>query len=602
MTLRSEYPRPQFVRDKWLNLNGEWDFAFDDANRGMIEHWWEGEGPFDRTINVPFVYQAKKSGIGQRERHDVVWYRRDIEIEAPSDDSSVILHFGAVDYEATVFVNGCQVVHHVGGHTPFEADITPVLSADGHQRIVVRVFDPQDDEQIPRGKQFWEPQSTGIWYTNSTGIWQTVWIETIAAKRLDDVRFRTLFDQGMIDIHAFGHGVSPVDRLRYAIRLGDQVLANGELGWATPELDWQIDFIQNHIFHAAFHGDGMPAWSPEHPTLFDVDFEIVDGSTGVITDKVSSYFGIRDVRTENGMVYLNGIPYYQKLVLDQGYWPEGLLTAPQDADYRKDIELAKSMGFNGCRKHQKMEDPRFLYWADRLGFIVWGECASAPVYSKKAVDRLCAEWAEVVDRDYNHPCILTWVPLNESWGVPRIHTDTQQQHFSEALYHYLHAIDPTRLVESNDGWEQTVTDICAIHNYNHGKPDDVAQYDEYRAQLADRESLLSRAPAWDIYARGFANQGEPILLTEFGGIGFDVSGEPGWGYTSVESADQLIEEYSRIMDALYASSGLWGFCYTQLTDVEQEINGLLTYDRKPKCDLSAIKEINDRHHISRVLL
>ena len=401
---------------------------------------------------------------------------------------------------------------------------------------------------------------------------------------------------------ASADGVSPVDRLRYAIRLGDQVLANGELGWATPELDWQIDFIQNHIFHAAFHGDGMPAWSPEHPTLFDVDFEIVDGSTGVITDKVSSYFGIRDVRTENGMVYLNGIPYYQKLVLDQGYWPEGLLTAPQDEDYRKDIELAKSMGFNGCRKHQKMEDPRFLYWADRLGFIVWGECASAPVYSKKAVDRLCAEWAEVVDRDYNHPCILTWVPLNESWGVPRIHTDTQQQHFSGSVVPLptCHRSDEIGRIKR---WMGADSDGYLRHSQLQSwKPDDVAQYDEYRAQLADRESLLSRAPAWDIYARGFANQGEPILLTEFGGIGFDVSGEPGWGYTSVESADQLIEEYSRIMDALYASSGLWGFCYTQLTDVEQEINGLLTYDRKPKCDLSAIKEINDRHHISRVLL
>ena len=280
----------------------------------------------------------------------------------------------------------------------------------------------------------------------------------------------------------------------------------------------------------------------------------------------------------------------------QGYWPTGLLTAPSDEDFVKDIEFAKEMGFNGCRKHQKMEDPRFLYWADKLGYIVWGECAAPPMYQPESVYRLMHEWTEIVERDYNHPSIIVWVPINESWGVPHIHCEDQQQ-FSQAMYHYLHSIDETRLVISNDGWEMTKTDICAIHNYMHGQKDEVEKYERYCEMLSTREKLVSYpSTAWQIYAQGFSHQGEPIILTEFGGIGFDVSGEKGWGYTSVQNEEEFLEDYGRIMDAVYASTGLWGYCYTQLADVEQEINGLLTYDRKAKCDLSKIAEINNRYH------
>lgn len=606
MTFRTEYPRPQFQRDDWHNLNGTWQFAFDDNNIGIDKHWYDdslaGTNPFDRRIEVPFAYQAKLSGIGTAERHDVVWYRRKVDIAVPDSTHRVILHFGAVDYEASVYVNGHQVIQHVGGNTPFDVDITSNLNQDTtRQTIVVRAFDPQDDEQIPRGKQFWEPQSSGIWYTNTTGIWQTVWYDVVSTKRLENVHFTTLLDDNSVICEAKGIAVGPQDSLRYAVRYKDIDVASGTLQWVSDELTWTIDFVQNHIFCTGYHGGGDPSWTPEHPNLFDVELTVIDGDANTITDRVDSYFGIRKVHTERGMVYLNNRPYYQKLVLDQGYWPDGLLTAPSDEDYRRDIELSKSLGFNGCRKHQKMEDPRFLYWADKIGYIVWGECASAPVYTKPAVDRLMREWQEIVDRDYNHPCILTWVPLNESWGVPHIHTSREQQHFSQTMYHYLHAIDPTRLVESNDGWEQTETDICAIHNYNHGRPDEPERYQEYISMLFDKESLLaSNASGWNIYAHGFTHHGEPIMLTEFGGIGFDVSGQPGWGYISADNADEFVSEYARLMKAVYASSGLWGYCYTQLTDVEQEINGLLTYDRAPKCDPAAIKAINDGYHISRV--
>ena len=318
-------------------------------------------------------------------------------------------------------------------------------------------------------------------------------------------------------------------------------------------------------------------------------------------DRVSSYFGLRKVHTENGMVYLNNKPYYQKLVLDQGYWPSGLLTAPCDEDFIKDIKLAKEMGFNGCRKHQKMEDPRFLYWADKLGYLVWGECAAPPIYNADAVERLMGEWAEVVRRDYNHPCIVTWVPINESWGVPNVSFDRQQQHFSQTMYHYLHSLDATRLVISNDGWAATETDIVAIHNYAHGRVDETKKYQFFKESLSTREKLLVRkSTPWPIFAHGFQYDGQPILLTEFGGTGFNCSGQEGWGYISVQNETEFIADYTRLMGAIYASTGLWGFCYTQLTDIEQEINGLFTYDRKPKCNPQKIRAINDSYHVSQV--
>ena len=597
MIEKQEYPRPQFVRSDWQNLNGEWEFAFDDQNVGLKEGWYKKEHRLLQRINVPFVYQAERSGIGIRKAHDTVWYKREFCAER-KDGERVILHFGAVDYEAQVFVNGQLVMCHEGGHTPFETDITDYLEgAEGMQNVAVRAYDPHSAEEIPRGKQFWEEESRGIWYTNSTGIWQTVWLENIPEKHIADLKFTSLFDEGKVNFVCSGAGIDAQDVLEYRISQKGELVAAGQLKWITKTLDFDVDLVQNHIFRTSFHDDGW-AWTPEHPTLFEVEVSI-QKADGVRCDHVTSYFGMRKIHTENGMVYLNNKPYYQKLVLDQGYWKEGLLTAPNDDALKKDIELAKEMGFNGCRKHQKMEDPRFLYWADHLGYLVWGECASAPMYSVKAAERLMAEWAEIVDRDYNHPSIVVWVPLNESWGVPHIHTKRDQQHFSQTMYHYLHAIDPTRLVISNDGWDMTETDICAVHNYAHGQKSERSKYEEYTEMLSSVESLVGHpSSCWEIYAKGFRHSGEPVLLTEFGGIGFDTVGQEGWGYTSVADESEFLEDYSRLMDSVYASKGLWGFCYTQLSDVEQEINGLLTYGRKPKCSLEKIRQINERYHLS----
>lgn len=282
-----------------------------------------------------------------------------------------------------------------------------------------------------------------------------------------------------------------------------------------------------------------------------------------------------------------------KLVLDQGYWPESLLTAPNKEALRFDIEISKSMGFNGARKHQKCEDPYFMYYADKLGYLIWGEMASSIKFSELSASRDKNEWEQILVRDYNHPSIVAWVPLNESWGVPEIRTDKRQQQHALDLYHLIKSVDQTRLVVGNDGWEQVITDICAIHNYRHGAKNEPDVQDKFRRDIGTKEALLASKPAdRPIYADGYSHRGEPILLTEFGGISYEVNGK-GWGYTAVDDVNDLLSEYKRLIEDINLSKDLVGYCYTQLTDVEQEINGLLTYDRKPKVSVEKIKEVND---------
>lgn len=597
--MRSEYPRPQFVRKDWQNLNGEWAFAFDDKDMGKRDQWFIKPEVFDKKIQVPFVYQTKLSGINSQEIHDIVWYQKQFNwTENPN--KRCLLHFGAVDYQAEVYVNGLLAGTHTGGHTPFSLDISQLVK-ENDNILTVRVQDFHDSEEIPRGKQFWKPESSSIWYTNTTGIWQTVWLEPVEEFFIKNVKFTPNIDNGTVDIAIKINKLAANQYIRYSISFKGELLVEDVIKVVTQEIIRTVDIYDKTIFRSNFHGDGW-TWSPRTPNLFDVELELEDQQKGIL-DHVSSYFGMRKVHTENGMVFLNNQPFYQKLVLDQGYWPDGLLTAPTDEDFKKDIQLAKDMGFNGCRKHQKIEDPRFLYWADQMGYIVWGECASTISYSPDAVTNLTNEWFEIIERDYNHPSIITWVPLNESWGVPEIHSNKQQQSFSQGIYYMLHALDRTRLVISNDGWEMTETDICAIHNYSHGQKNEINKYNHFRKTLKNVEGLVHMPPGkWAIFAEGFEYKGQPILLTEFGGIGYKVNGQVGWGYTTVENDDQYLEDYKRIMDAIYDSEALWGYCYTQLTDVEQEINGILTYDRQPKVDLEKIKEINEQYFPERINL
>ena len=604
---RTEYPRPRFRRDNWINLNGQWDFVFDDEDIGLAEKWQDGGTDFPCTINVPFVYESPLSGINTRERHDVVWYKREFICPSINDSELLMLHIGAADYHAQVFINGHMVAEHEGGETPFSANITPYLSGQpsgAPQIVAVRIEDRLDDETIPRGKQFWHSEPVGIWYTRSTGIWQTVWLEVLHKKHIDSADFSCDIDQGYVQIDVCSSSAQAGDQLRYAVtNQENDVVAQGVLTWpdSAQALRWQVDYAREHIFHLGVHGEGAYLWSPEHPNLFTVDFELIDRASGTRTDTVHTYFGVRKIEAKGGMIYLNNRPYYQKLVLDQGYWPQGLLTAPCDDDYRKDIELAKTMGFNGCRKHQKLEDPRFLYWADRLGFLVWEEGASAPMFSARSVQRVSQEWCEIIARDQSHPCIIVWEPLNESWGAPSINASSCQKHYSQALYHLVKSLDSSRPIISNDGWEQTESDICAIHNYAHGEAGDAEQYEEFKQSISEAHMLVNYSlNGHPIFASGFSYEGQPIILSECGGIAFisntDTGNTAGWGYTTVSTQEEFLEEYQRLIAAIYSSKSLWGFCYTQLTDVEKEQNGLLTYTRQPKCPLKEIQRINSAHH------
>ncbi|WP_125604932.1 glycoside hydrolase family 2 protein [Lapidilactobacillus bayanensis] len=588
---RAEYPQPQFKREGvWKNLNGQWRFKFDDSDVGRKEKWQSKTLPDPRKITVPFVYQAPASGVNDQSQHDTVWYEREFEAGTLATDERLILHFGAVDYFADVYVNGEYIGHHEGGDGSFAFDVTDALTQNQTQQVTVRAADLTFDETIPRGKQSWTGKSEGIWYTNSTGIWQTVWLETVNVKHIRDIKLTPDLDHTSVQINAQLSNQALGSRLHYKITFAGEVVADDQIVIQTTNIIRSVELIQQHIFRTGFHHAGW-TWTPENPNLFDVEFELITEDDQCV-DHVDTYFGLRKVSTENGMIMLNNRPYYQRLVLDQGYWSEGLLTAPTDDALKLDIELSKEMGFNGCRKHQKIEDPRFLYWADKLGYLVWEEVASVPYYSEKSASRLIDAWKEAIERDYNHPSIIMWVPLNESWGVDQIHNSQQQQHFSESLYHMVHALDTTRLVQSNDGWDITTTDVVAIHNYSHGVNKESREYQDYVETLSTREALISHAPgSWDIFAKGFSYQGQPIVLSEFGGIGFDSSREDGWGYTTANNAQEYLSELQRILKAVAKSKGLWGYCYTQLTDVEQEVNGLLTYSREPKADLKEINKI-----------
>ncbi len=445
---------------------------------------------------------------------------------------------------------------------------------------------------IPRGKQYWREESEGIFYTRTTGIWQTVWLESVNRSRIDSLRLTPNVDADALDVEVGVEGFGPGLTLRLTVEYGGERVLDDRFGLQSALVERRLPLVSRGEQPTSPYPGRWgkpPLWSPEEPNLHDLGLELLDAE-GEMLDAVDAYFGMRKIEAKDGQVYLNGRPYYQRLVLDQGYFPDGVLTAPTEQDLRRDIELAKEMGFNGARKHQKVEDPRWLYWADRLGFLVWGEMANAYQYSPDYVRRITAEWQEAVRRDYNHPCVVAWVPMNESWGVPNLGHESEQTEHLLALYHLTRSLDPTRPVVSNDGWEHALTDLCTIHDYR----DAEALEESYRTP----ESAIVSEPAnRPVYVPGHAYKGEPILVTEFGGIAFSgaEAGAEGWGYSTVTGAEEFLERYESMIQALLRSGPVQGFCYTQLTDVEQETNGLLTYDRKPKAELKKIHKITTHH-------
>lgn len=564
---RPEYPRPDFQRENWLPLNGEWDFSFDKPI-------------FDRKILVPFACETKLSGIHDTSFHNAVWYRRSFSLPEPMHDRQILLHFGAVDYTCRLWVNDRFIREHTGGQCGFSADITDALNASGENIIVLEARDNPTDLEMPRGKQYWKPESESIFYTRTTGIWQSVWLEAVSPMHLSSCRITPLFDDRSVRfsyvLNAAPQNVTLTVGITFRGKPAGAVSVTPTS--ARGAFDWQID--QSAL--SAWNYQEDLVWTPEQPNLFDVTFHVLEHGREV--DTVQSYFGMRKVSIQNGQFLLNNRPYCQKLVLDQGYWPESLLTAPSDEAFVRDIELTKAMGFNGVRKHQKVEDPRYLYHADHMGLLVWGEIGAAYLYSEQYAGRIYREWLDVLRRDYNHPCIVVWTPLNESWGVQEIETDPRQQAHSEAMVAITKSMDTTRPVVDNDGWEHTNGDLLTIHDYS-------PSGEMLRAHLGSMDAILALRPAQRaLFVGRYAYAGQPILLSEFGGVKFVPGAEAqrSWGYCEADSCATFAEKLRELFDAVRACPLVDGYCYTQLTDVETEQNGLLTYDRTPKLPLETI--------------
>jgi beta-galactosidase/beta-glucuronidase len=580
------HPRPQLTRERWTDLCGAWQFAFDDADVGLDHGWVDRPEVFDRTITVPFPPESRASGIHDPAPHPVVWYRRSFRV-APEDRSGrLLLHFGAVDYRAQVWVNGRLVAEHEGGHTPFSANITTALhDGDQDQVVVVRAEDQPTDLTQPRGKQYWEPAPRRIWYHRTTGIWQPVWLEPVPALYITDLRWTPDLDRGTLGLHVRLNRVPdhPL-RLRVRLTLRDTNLADDTYAVERSELVRDISLEPGGLTMSR----ERVLWSPTYPNLIDATLTLQDDA-GVV-DEVQSYAGLRSAGFANGRFLLNGRPYYLRLVLEQGYWPASHLAAPDADALRKEVELTKALGFNGVRIHQKVEDPRFLYWCDRLGLLVWGEMANAYVFSPTAVERLTREWLDVVRRDYSHPCIVTWVPLNESWGVPSLETDQAQQAYVQALYHLTHALDRTRPVIGNDGWEHIASDVWGVHDY---ALDGKTIIERYGTPEAVEQTLANVQPHYrTIVLPDYHRKGEPIMLTECGGISFKpTTGEKWFGYGTVTDTESYLAKYQELIGAILDCPTIAGFCYTQLTDTEQETNGLLNENREPKLDMQALYRI-----------
>ncbi|MBL8233881.1 MAG: glycoside hydrolase family 2 [Bryobacterales bacterium] len=574
---RPEYPQPQFQREAWLNLNGKWEFEFDDTNEGLAQKWASGSRKFTRTITVPFAFETKLSGIGDTSFHPWIWYRRSVDLPAAWQGKRVLLHFGAVDYRAMVWVNGQLAGQHEGGSVPFRFDITDLLAA-GANTITVRAEDPPTDRFIPRGKQYWQPKSQGIFYTRTSGIWQTVWMEAAGDSFLEKVRITPSLN-GAVRFDAKIQRPKEGLMLHATVRFGKTVVTSGQVTAEGPRAALALIVADPR------------QWDPGRPNLYDVTFELRDQNN--VLDRVQSYYGYRQVTSENGRVYLNGRPMYLKMVLDQGYWPESTITPPSDEALQFDIRVMKEMGFNGARKHQKVEDPRFLYWADKMGFLVSGEIANAYLYDEDYAARFTREWMEAIERDYNHPSIIMWIPINESWGTPNPR-DVQQQHHLRANYYLTKSLDPTRLVIDNDGWEHTdITDLLGFHDY--ARTGEVL-FEKYKD--VGKPGTVFPPNGRAAIIPGYAYNNSPVFLSEFGGIAYIAPGSkvPGdsWGYAGVEPDQKAaMARMKGLWEAIARIPQIIGICYTQLTDVEQEINGLLTYDRKPKFDAKAVRALND---------
>lgn len=575
------YPRPQLVRDRWASLDGDWQFIEGDSEGAQGERssslhpaWTESE-----RIIVPFPPESPLSMIN-RDVADVLWYRRSFEL-AVSPLKRAILHFEAVDYSADVWVNGHHVGSHEGGQTRFSFDITPHLADGATQVLEVRTVDRAKDLEQPRGKQDWSDDPHVIWYRRTSGIWRTVWWEEVPETHISRLTLTPAADLSLqVEVEVEGswsgshlelavmHDGADLSRSRHAVLAGS---------WSGR--------IHLNLGSVEIEPDAL-LWSPEHPTLLDIELFLVapDGAA----DRVLSYTGMRTIDVDDRHVLLNNHPYFLRLVLEQGYWPQSHLAAPSSEALQEEAALIKNLGFNGLRVHQKVADPRFLRCCDELGLIVWADSAAAYSFSEKALRRSTQEWMQIVERDRNHPCIAAWVPFNESWGLSQLETDPRQRSAVRALHSLIRALDPTRLVLGNDGWEYTDGDVIGVHDYTH---DPEVLRARFGSEVAVRATVENgRSGGRRISLGGRDTPHRPVVLSEFGGVNLSPSPDAWAGYGGAEDGLDYLNKLRTLVEEVRGAA-LAGYCYTQLTDTAQEQNGLLDERRVPKVPLHELAAI-----------
>ena len=572
-TPRPEYPRPQFERSEWVNLNGTWSYSFDFGRTGAQKGWSKATS-FDGKITVPFCPESSLSGVKHTDFINSIWYQRTLNIPAAWDGKQVMLNFGAVDYEAHVFIDGQLVRLHNGTGSSFSCDITKYVQPGHSHNLVVQVNDNLRDGKQPGGKQCFDLNSGGCMYTRVTGIWQTVWMEAVDKEGLKSVFATPDIDQKQLVIRPQFYAENAANKLVVTLYDGNKAVAKTSVTCGDNSV--VVLPVKN-----------MKLWSPESPFLYGLKYQVV--KNGKVIDEVNSYAGMRKVHLAGGYFYLNNKPYYQRLVLDQGYYPDGIWTAPTDEALKKDIEMSKAVGFNGARLHQKSFEERYYYWADKLGYLTWGESASwgLNVNNEEACRNFISEWAELVERDRNHPSLVTWTPLNETWSANNSGVYTR---FVQNLYDMTKALDGTRPVNDASGDSHIKTDIWSVHNYER-QPDKIIK--DFTFEHGKEPYRNMRGDNWRWLAK---YEGQPYMLDEWGGLAYILPekrhGDNAWGYGgAIDNVEDFYTILRKEVEAIKACKHITGFSYTQITDVEQEQNGIYNYDRTSKFDTKRIKEI-----------
>lgn len=568
---RAEYPRPQFERADWENLNGEWTYEFDLGRSGMNRKLYESNG-FDNKITVPFCPESKLSGVAHTDFIPAMWYHRNIQIPSSWQGRRIMLNFGAVDFFAAIYVDGKLVGRHWGGSSPFSCDITEIVSDGRPHDLVVRVEDDLRSGTQPTGKQCSNYYSEGCHYTRTTGIWQTVWMEPVDAAGLKSAYIVPDLDRSRFMVTPEFRSFTPGQTVEVLVKDGSKTVARDKQ-LAAPGLTMPV-VVKN-----------AKTWSPENPFLYDVVLNVYD-KDGKLIDTVNSYAGMRKIHVEGNRYYLNNKPYFLRLVLDQGFYPDGVWTAPSDEALRRDIELSKEAGFNGARLHQKVFEERFHYWADKLGYLTWGEAPSwgANMNNPLSARNFIPEWETIVVRDRNHPSIIAWTPFNETWERPdNDEAALQHDRMVEDVYRVTHNLD-YRPVNDCSGNYHVVTDLWTVHSY-----------EQDPARLAEWFVIKDGKYPCQDPRRDVPYAGQPFFIDEWGGIKW-VDGEQfsdiSWGYgQGPKTLDEFYTRLEGLTDTILAVPYMSGYCYTQLTDVEQEQNGVYNYDRTPKFDMERIRSV-----------